>query len=311
MKFIEPFATEVQQQSDLGTIQGILSDVVRAAKICYQTTKTKLTDKQFVEMLINKGHLRPLEFGTVYLTVPQSFIQEHEKSYDNGCTIHDILRGIRRSPWTKCSSYCAKSYFKFNAEETEEIYYDTIYCITTNLRVVYEVLYELELEGKNAFYLFLDSDFKLWRFLTKPTDHHYLRHTFNFICSRGCGDDFRTHVAMSSMMESTRYSNYSLSKFHNEVRYIMPDFKKQKWSDLILRCGLKVTEWCYLLLTKHGEQPQYAKNILPLSVKTQLMMCAFKDGWRNFVERRDDIAAYPECQKLAKVVRNTLFLNIE
>ena len=42
----------------------------------------------------------------------------------------------------------------------------------------------------------------------------------------------------------------------------------------------------YLSLLKLGWTPQQARDVLPLSVKSELISCGFKDAWENFFYRR-------------------------
>lgn len=50
----------------------IYRDIERAGRNCYKSENktTENSATSFVEMLINKKHLSPLEFGTIYLTIP-------------------------------------------------------------------------------------------------------------------------------------------------------------------------------------------------------------------------------------------------
>ena len=277
MRLVRPSVSKIQQYSGL---DGVFKAVADAAKICYQTEKSKLSDKEFVQMLIKKGHLRSLEMGTVYLIIPDDIDARLDVGY--------LITDIQESPWSKWTWY---------ANGRSDGYGDDY--ITTNLRVVYELCH-IDEEGNDVD--ILDKDFWLWKYLSEPTDHHHLRHTFDFICSRGCGDDFRTHVTLSAVMESTRYCNYANDKFGNEISFIEPYwvYSNDDINDL------EEIERIYLKKIAKGYQPQMGKNFLPLSVKTQLRMCGFWDAWTNFIEKRNSEAAYPECRRLAEEVERGL-----
>lgn len=64
--------------------------------------------------------------------------------------------------------------------------------VTTNYRVIVEN--------------HLEEDLK---YLCEPTEYHYKRYTVHMILDRGIMDEFRTHVGLSHLAESTRYVNYS------------------------------------------------------------------------------------------------------
>ena len=54
----------------------------------------------------------------------------------------------------------------------------------------------------------------------------------------------------------------------------------------------------YMNLIKIGCIAQEAREVLPLSVKSELISCGFEDVWSNFFYRRCDNAAHPEMRRL-------------
>lgn len=277
MKIVNPSVKKIETKAEYG-LNGVFFDIAEAAKICYQTNETKLSDKEFVAMLINKDHGRCLEMGTVYLMWDKNKVNRTD--HDNVVFLEYIQKN-RYSHWN----------YQFLD--------DNIVCATTNLRVVYDMwrVFSNPLE-------IIEREFWLWRYLCKPTDAHERRYTYDFICSRGCGDDFRTHTTISWLMESTRYCNYSKDKFDEELTFIVPDFNKDDASGDVVRIMYRQLELNYMHLLKiRKEQPQYAKNILPLGIKCHLRGCGFRDAWDNFIYRRNSDAAYPECKMLAEQIK--------
>ena len=125
-------------------------------------------------------------------------------------------------------------------------------------------------------------------------------------------DEFRTHVGLSHLAESTRYCNYSKDKFSNEVTFIKPDWYKghleptnnvyepgYETSELFLQACEDAESW-YLNLLKEGLTPQQARSVLPLGIKSELISCGFEDAWKNFFYRRDAKDAHPMAQEIAK-----------
>lgn len=100
-------------------------------------------------------------------------------------------------------------------------------------------------------------------------------------------------------MESTRYNNYSKDKFEHQLTFIEP-FWEYSIEDVE---DFQKMEHTYLKKIAMGYTPQMAKNFLPLGLKTELWMCGFDDAWLNFIEKRDNPAAYPECQTLAHTLK--------
>jgi thymidylate synthase (FAD) len=77
--------------------------------------------------------------------------------------------------------------------------------ITTNARVIFENGWEDDL-----------------KYMCEPTEFHEKRITVKFTCSIGVCREILRHRRMSFLNESTRYCNYSKSKFGNELTYIIP-----------------------------------------------------------------------------------------
>ena len=137
------------------------------------------------------------------------------------------------------------------------------------------------------------------------------------ILDRGVMDEFRTHVGLSHLAESTRYCNYSKDKFNNEVTFVIPswcnsliDGSKQKYSpfeingdEVEFMNALQNAQNSYLSLLKMGWTPQQARSILPLGIKSELISCGFEDAWTNFMRRRSpkygDPGAHPMAAEIA------------
>ena len=122
----------------------------------------------------------------------------------------------------------------------------------------------------------------------------------------------------SFAQESTRYCNYSKNKFGNELTFIKPcwcnilegDYSTSDYiPDRLPRMGateeglihaLQYAEYYYFFLLSEGWTPQQARSVLPLSIKSELISCGFKDSWENFFYRRDAKDAHPMAQEIAK-----------
>ncbi|MBP5724824.1 MAG: FAD-dependent thymidylate synthase [Bacteroidales bacterium] len=301
MKLIDNQVEEYIQEPGLENVYKAVRD---SAFICYQTdvNKTKLTPIEFVQnVLLKNGHTRPLEFGTVYLKV---------KNPTNG-----IIERYSKNP-----------YSKWNLIESENNPFDYVAYITTNMRVIIQGDYKTDKEAwKHGYDKNWVDDLK---YFCEPTEHHYKRRTFTLILSRGASDDLRTHISLSSMCESTRFCNYSKGKYGNQLTGIKPywiDFKttgdvevktyhdgsvdneqvralEQKDYDFVMSMALEEME--YMRNAEYGLQPQQLKRLFPLWGKCELRLCGFEDAWDNFMWRRLDSHADPECTRIAELIQN-------
>ena len=236
---------------------------------CSHKSEDKITEtsaKDFVGRMLNMKHLATCEFGTVYLHAHSMYDLDIEK--------------YRQNPYSKA------------------VWKNNGHYITTNYRVLVENNWLDDL-----------------KYLCEPTEYHHKRYTVKFICDRGILAEFTRHRRFSFMAESTRYCNYSKGKFNNELTFIIPCWLK--WDEQIIHQGdfeksgsgsedsglyinsLLNSEKCYKYLIKEGWKAEEARNILPLSLKTELYMCGFAEDWEQFFKLRTASNVHPQAKELA------------
>lgn len=290
MKLIKQ-SFEILEQKDF-TLVGIKKFIERCGRVCYKS-EDKITDtsyEKFVNMLERRDHTRPLEFGTVHLKM----ILPDFIGFMNSLLTIGMLNNI----WIK------------HAYKGDVIY------ITTNYRYYLDIIKYFP----NVREYFTEED----------NEYYPKRYTVHMILDRGVMDEFRTHVGLSNLAESTRYCNYSKDKFNNEVTFIEPCWLDmhdtdegrevtRNWNfDILDGCAiiaeegefddardafltsLNVAEHCYLELLQKGWTPQQARSVLPLGIKSELISCGFKEAWENFFYRRDAKDAHPMAREIAK-----------
>jgi thymidylate synthase (FAD) len=278
MKLIKQ-SFEILEQKDF-TIKGIKQFVERCARVSYKS-EDKMTDtsyEKFVGILESRDHARPLEFGTVHLKMNAS---DFNKIRSTLC-----LNKIYNDQWIK------------------HYYVGDVTYVTTNYRYYLNILEIFP---------------KVEQFFTEEDNEYYpKRYIVHMILDRGVMDEFRTHVGLSHLAESTRYCNYSKHKFGNEVTFIKPCWLDIPLGDygiaslpgdniLGLSGGARIfvdslldAEDYYLTLLGQGWTPQQARSVLPLGIKSELISCGFEDAWKNFFYRRDAKDAHPMAQEIAK-----------
>lgn len=245
------------------TLKDIYKHIEYCARISYKS-QDKITDtsyEKFVNMLESRGHDRPLEFGTVYLKVTNN---------------ESFSQKYKYNPYSKVA-------LKYPEGDVPNIYCVPTHYITTNYRVIKENHWEDDL-----------------KYLCEPTEYHHKRYTVHMILDRGVMDEFRTHVGLSHLAESTRYCNYSKDKFGNELTFIQPcwEIRGSNYIDY-----LQEAENGYFRMLKNGWTPQQARSILPLGIKSELISCGFENAWENFMRRRSpkygDPGAHPMAAEIA------------
>lgn len=144
-----------------------------------------------------------------------------------------------------------------------------------------------------------------------------------FVVDRGVSHELVRHRIASFAQESTRYVNYSLDKFGNEINVIdirdgidLDNKMKNMDSsiiDAILRewfSAMKDAEKHYMKMIELGATPQIARSVLPNSTKTEITITTNYREWRNFFKLRVPATAHPQMREvtipLLKELKNRL-----
>jgi len=123
--------------------------------------------------------------------------------------------------------------------------------------------------------------------------------TVRIICDRGVSHEIVRHRIASYSQESTRYCNYSKGKFGNEITVIdiKPHLKNPKsfdeWFNAMLAC-----ERAYNKMIEYGESPQIARDVLPNSLKTEIVITFNLREWRHFFKLRCSPKAHPQMREI-------------
>lgn len=221
------------------------------------------------------GNCAMLEHGTVYLKLPTD-LQLSDKYEKNKYSIITLTPRI-----------------------------DPYWAVTTNYRVLVENNWLNDLQ-----------------YICEPTEYHEKRYTVKWIIDRVTGESFLRHRVFSFARESTRYCNYSKDKFGNEITFIIPcwtNLPEQEYGDRVnpkvFNRGntngietsyvdfLRQAEYSYLNLLSQGWKPQQARQVLPFSVSSPLVMTGFASDWLHFFDLRCDSHAHPQAREIATALK--------
>ena len=166
----------------------------------------------------------------------------------------------------------------------------SIWAVTTNYRVLVEnnILDDL-------------------KYMCEPTEYHEKRTTFRLTCARVQADSFVRHRVFSFLMESTRYCNYSDDKFNNEITVVKP----VNWEEIgdntkTFVASWKFSELGYDELIKNGIKPEDARDVLPLQLKTELIMTGTESQWEQFFKLRISDHSHPDAKYIAEQIKEQL-----
>lgn len=118
--------------------------------------------------------------------------------------------------------------------------------------------------------------------------------TVKFTVDRGISHEIVRHRLASFAQESTRYCNYSNSKFDSQITVIDPstgfEYDLEKENDRakyeVWMSAMENAEKAYFDLLKLGASPQEARSVLPNSTKTDIQVSMNYREWRHFFKLR-------------------------
>lgn len=267
MRVINASVQEIKQAPG---IRGIYQHIEKCGRTCYKS-EDKITEDsamKFFQGLVNRRHFAMLEHGTVYFKFP--FFPNYE--------VQEAISKVGNS-----------NYSFTKVGEDGYIY------VTTNMRVLMEkvpnmvdsLLYEYALE--------------------EASNNHIKKYTAKFTISRGIANEFVRHRVFSFAQESTRYCNYSKDRFGGELIFIRPEWLKGEGidpeSESIWLNAMAMSEDYYFDLVNLGVKPQNARGVLPLDLKTELIMTGTTDQWEAFWDlRMREITgpAHPDAKAIAE-----------
>lgn len=144
--------------------------------------------------------------------------------------------------------------------------------------------------------------------------HSVLEHvslSVRFTVDRGVSHEIVRHRIASYSQESTRYCNYSKDKFGNEITVIRPCyFEEGSGSYVVWEAACRVAEKAYFGLLKQGCKPEEARAVLPMSLKTELVMTANLREWRYFLALRTAKACHPQMRQAAGMLLDVLAFSL-
>lgn len=271
--------------------------IEKVGRICYKSTD-KITDDsavQFVKNLINRRHWAMLEHESIYLSF--TGYDNYKELLD---TIHLIGHNLKFFNLTEVEN--EMYVFSGNLRSFYELF-ELSQCIKTSSIIIniydivshaYELIYsDLNLSGEKV----ETADVILYtreEFIQKYKNHRnvlfqHLTHTVKFVCDRGVSHELVRHRPCSFAQESTRYCNYSKDKFDKQITVILPCFYDTNTEDIQYKTwkhSCEVAEYAYFKLLNYGSTPQQARDVLPTSLKTEIIITTTEEEWQHIVNLR-------------------------
>ena len=140
-----------------------------------------------------------------------------------------------------------------------------------------------------------DSAPKFVRMLRKRGHHAMLEHAMasaRIVADRGLTHEICRHRIASFAQESTRYCNYSKGKFGGEITVVaQPGMTEQQGA--VWNMAMAEAEARYLELLQMGCKAQIARSVLPIGIKSEIVISANLREWSHVFHMRCDKPAHP------------------
>ncbi len=143
-----------------------------------------------------------------------------------------------------------------------------------------------------------DSSIKFVDMVLKRGHESVIEHvsaSIKFITNRGVTHELVRHRLCAFSQESTRYVDYQ-----KEMEFIKPVWADESEAYNIWKQSISESEDKYNDLRKLGWRPEQAREVLPNSLKTEIVTTANLREWRHILKLRTSKAAHSQIRFLMK-----------
>lgn len=273
--------------------------IERVGRTCYKSEDkaTKGSAVAFCLQMKNNHHYAMLEHYMVHMAIKKDLgvTMKHNITVYNELKHKDFGKFII---WDNCTNvvYMSAS-FRTLLELLENVkIVEVVYNLSNALNNKFPELFPIKENFADNYDIKIfdtDEDFKAdvmsnvdeWD--VYDILRHHITHTVRFTTDRGVSHELVRHRPCSFAQESTRYCNYSKGKYGNEITVIKPCFYELDSEAYKLWVkGCEQDEETYMSLIGLGCKAQEARDSLPTSVKTELIMTATEEEWQHIINLR-------------------------
>ena len=286
MKLIKPSVEYIpQEEARIYTHEDLYHHIDKCARVCYKSEGNYNPDKSkdFVEGLIKRGHLTPLEHATVYLTLNRG-----NKLY------HELRDKYRNNPYSKVVNKGDNCY------------------ITTNFRVLRENGWLEDLTYRS-----FDTEYHVKRYTLKficdrGVSHELVRHrrmSFAQESQRYCNYS-KDKFGGVSFIEPSWFNSKDSSSEQREAFIQICQDSEECYLKLLDNWDNKKPDRRFKTRFKGNPlTPQQARGALLNATKTEIIITGFKEDWDHFFNLRyygTTGKPHPDMQYIAKLAFDEL-----
>ena len=219
-------------------------------------------------------------------TFVDAMIKNNHGAVLEHATIYLMIPMNRQDEHQMALYFSSRNFYEYNKYSwCQEDEYSNILYITTNLRVIIENGRQWELE-----------------YISCPRAMHVKRYTVKLTTNRQVQNEFVRHRTGSFLVESTRYCDYGKEKFNRELTFIDPKFVS---GEAEYKAILRTFEFIEGLYKDLDCIAQEKAQILPLGLKTEMVITMDEEGWKHFFDLRlfgTTGKPHPQAQEAARMI---------
>lgn len=260
---------------------GFIEDVART---CYKSEAKKTPDSalKMVQNLIKSSHLAMLEHEYVFFKVDSIALSMLISDYGMG-----NLKYINFDyPYVSASFRAllelydnTKSKMDFAFEVAGELFYQ--------LCQKYPDIFPQIPEPKTRFKIELLSREEILEKYKGRSASLIIPHTIRFTTSRAVANELVRHRTASFAQESTRYVAYDQDRHGGQIEVINPPIDPNDIENYnAWHYGCLMCETQYMNMRRNGIQAQIARGVLPLDLKTEIVVTATEIEWQHIINLR-------------------------
>lgn len=324
MQIIKPSAISLDSTDKLKLIE-------RVGRICYKSEDLITEDShiKFIKGLMSRKHYAMIEHGHVIVKMTGNLYKSIREARDeDGNYVYDLT-------YMNCTcdkmngTYIMSGSFRAWRDMFIKANEDISYLLCT-LYYAYPIMFEdivtsiyektpskEEVEEFGHCYVITEEGLKVLYQDRPDLLMEHITHSVHFVIDRGVSHEFVRHRNCAFAQESTRYCNYSKNKFGNEITVILPCFfdtgMGTSSNSLVYEAWkytCEVAERKYFELLRYGAKPQEARDVLPTSVKTELVITTTEKEWQHIINLRyhgTTGAPHPQMLEAMTLIYNDLF----
>lgn len=323
MKVIEP-SFEPITVPDAKDKEGVYKFLEMIGRVCYKS-EGKITDdsyKNFLKMILDRGHLSVMEHFIFVLEVPKSIYFSYDKKIPDipyKAEFKTQLSFIKKSIdgkryFISLSAATANNLIGLmnpSAKMTKALL-EILDVLYTEYPLLIKANYELKEYSYEKSHIPFFKKYKINILsrdeIEKLSEQSRLIHDFTtikFIFDRGCSHEIVRHRPASYCQESTRYCNYSNDKFGSDITFIKPVFFEEGSKEYnSWKSAMEDSEHTYMDLINMGATPQEARTVLPNSLKTEIYVTARLIEWKHILKIRTGKTVHPQMLQVMNPLKN-------